>query len=131
MTLSRSGALVRLVAAAIVALAVLPTVGRVRFRDRRTSEAAGWAMTAVLVTVMLTYFLAAVAKIRFGGWDWPTGATLTRAVLRRGTPLSDWTLDVPYLLPADAAAPIRFFVAVAYLLIGGALARLVATRLTA
>jgi hypothetical protein len=102
----------------LVALAVLPTVGRVRFRDRRTSEAAGWAMTAVLVTVMLTYFLAAVAKIRFGGWDWPTGATLTRAVLRRGTPLSDWTLDVPYLLPAaqwlmvgfELAAPLMLLV---------------------
>ena len=57
-------------------------------------------MAAVLVAVMLTYFLAAWAKIRFGGWDWPTGSTLTRAVLRRGTPLSDWTLEVPWLLPA-------------------------------
>ena len=102
----------------LVALAVLPTIGRVRFRDRRTSEAAGWAMAAVFVTVMLTYFLAAWAKIRFGGWDWPTGATLTRAVLRRGTPLSDWTLDVPYLLPAaqwvmvavELAAPLMLLV---------------------
>jgi len=84
----------------LVALAVLPTIGRARFRDRRTSEAAGWAMAVVLVAVMLTYFLAAWAKIRFGGWNWPTGATLTRAVVRRGTSLSDWTLDVPYLLPA-------------------------------
>ena len=47
---------------------------------------------------MLTYFLAAWAKIRFGGWDWPTGSTLTRAVMRRGTPLSDWTLELPWLL---------------------------------
>ena len=84
----------------LVALAVLPTIGRARFRDRRLSEAAGWAMAAVLVTVVLTYFLAAWAKIRFGGWDWPTGSTLTRAVLRRGTPLSDWTLEVPWLLTA-------------------------------
>lgn len=84
----------------LVALAVLPTVGRARFRDRRLSESAGWAMAAVFVTVMLTYFLAAWAKVRFGGWDWPTGSTLTRAVLRRGTPLSDWTLNVPGLLPA-------------------------------
>jgi hypothetical protein len=84
----------------LVALAVLPTIGRASFRDRRRSEAAGWAMAAVLVAVMLTYFLAAWAKIRFGGWDWPTGATLTRAVVRRGTMFSEWTLDVPYLLPA-------------------------------
>ncbi len=84
----------------LVALAVLPTIGRVRFRDRRSSEAAGWAMAAVLVTVMLTYFLAAWAKMRFGGFDWATGSTLTRAVVRRGTDLSTWTLDVPWLLPA-------------------------------
>jgi hypothetical protein len=82
----------------LVALAVLPTIGRARLRDRRGSEAAGWAMAAVLVTVVLTYFLAAWAKIRFGGWDWPTGSTLTRAVMRRGTPLSDWTLELPWLL---------------------------------
>ena len=84
----------------LVLLAVLPTVGAARWRDRRRSEAAGFAMAAVLVTVMLTYFLAAWAKIRFGGWDWPTGSTLTRAVVRRGTGLSEWTLDVPWLLTA-------------------------------
>jgi len=102
----------------LVLLAVLPTIGRARPRDRRPSEAAGWAMAAVLVAVMLTYFLAAWAKIRFGGWDWPTGSTLTRAVLRRGTPLSDWTLEVPWLLTAsqwvmivlELAAPLMLFV---------------------
>jgi hypothetical protein len=84
----------------LVLLAVLPTVGVARWRDRRRSEAAGFAMAAVLVAVMLTYFLAAWAKVRFGGWDWPTGATLARAVLRRGTPLSSWMLDFPWLLVA-------------------------------
>jgi hypothetical protein len=82
----------------LVLLAVLPTIGPARWRDRRSSEAAGWAMAAVLVAVMVTYFLAAWAKIRFGGWDWPTGSTLVRAVLRRGTALSDWTLEFPLLL---------------------------------
>jgi hypothetical protein len=102
----------------LVALAVLATVGRAGFRDRRRSEAAGWAMAAVLVAVMLTYFLAAWAKIRFGGWDWPTGSTLTRAVLRRGTWASDWTVEVPWLLTAaqwvmvalELAAPLMLFV---------------------
>jgi hypothetical protein len=102
----------------LVALAVLPTIGRARFRDRRSSEAAGFAMAAVLVAVMLTYFLAAWAKIRFGGWDWPTGATIARAVVRRGSVFSDWTLDVPYLLPAvqwamiigELAAPLLLLV---------------------
>jgi hypothetical protein len=102
----------------LVALAVLPTIGRARFRDRRLSEAAGWAMAAVFVTVMLTYFLAAWAKIRFGGWDWPTGSTLTRAVVRRGTVFSEWTLDLPWLLPIaqwamlglEMAAPLMLLV---------------------
>jgi len=83
----------------LVALAVLPTIGRVRFADRRSSEAAGFAAAAILVAVMLTYFMAAWAKVRFGGWDWPTGATIARAVIRRGSVFSDWTLHVPYLLP--------------------------------
>jgi hypothetical protein len=102
----------------LVALAVLPTIGVARWRDRRSSEAAGWAMAAVFVTVMLTYFLAAWAKIRFGGWDWATGSTITRAVIRRGTALSEWTLDVPGLLTAgqwlmlvvEFAAPLMLLV---------------------
>ncbi|HEX2298526.1 MAG TPA: hypothetical protein VHH34_08425, partial [Pseudonocardiaceae bacterium] len=102
----------------LVALAVLPTIGRARWRDMRRSEAAGWAMAAVFVTVMLTYFLAAWAKIRFGGWDWATGSTLTRAVVRRGTVFSDWTLEVPGLLLAaqwamlalEFAAPLMLLV---------------------
>jgi hypothetical protein len=102
----------------LVALALLPTIGRARFRDRRSSEAAGFAMAAVLMAIMLTYFLAAWAKIRFGGWDWPTGATIARAVVRRGSVFSDWTLNVPHLLPAvqwamiigELAAPLLLLV---------------------
>jgi hypothetical protein len=84
----------------LVLLGVLPTVGAARWKDKRRSEAAGFAMAAVLIAVMSTYFLASWAKIRFGGWDWPTGATLARAVIRRGTPLSMWMLDFPALLVA-------------------------------
>jgi hypothetical protein len=101
----------------LVALAVLPTIGRARWHDRRLSESAGFAMAAVLVAVTLTYFLAAWAKIRFGGWDWPTGATLTRAVVRRGTELSRWTLDVPYLLPAAQWVMIAFELAAPLILL--------------
>jgi hypothetical protein len=82
----------------LVLLAVLPTIGAARWKDKRRSEAAGFGMAAVMVAVMLTYFLASWAKVRFGGWDWPTGATLARAVIRRGTPLSLWMLNFPLLL---------------------------------
>lgn len=82
----------------LVLLFVLPTIGPARVGDRRLSERAGWAFQMVFLAVMLTYFLSSVAKIRFGGVDWPTGATITRAVVRRGTMFSHWTLSVPYLL---------------------------------
>lgn len=92
----------------LVALAVLPTVGVARWRDQRRSEAAGFAVAVIFIAVMLTYFLAAWAKIRFGGWDWVNGSTLTRAVLRRGTDLSMWTLDVPSLLHVSQYLMIGF-----------------------
>ena len=85
----------------LVLLAVLPTIGRARWGDTETlSERAGWAMRVTQIAVVCTYFLAAWAKLRFGGIEWLNGATLTRAVLRRGTFLSDWTVHVPYLLVA-------------------------------
>jgi hypothetical protein len=84
----------------LVALLVLPTVGSARLRDRHRTEAAGWTLSVIALAVVATYALAAVAKIRFGGWDWVDGATLTRAVLRRGTPLSEPLLDVPWVLHA-------------------------------
>ena len=86
----------------LVALAVLPTVGVATRNSPVRSPAAGWALTCIRVAVMLTYFYAAWAKIRFGGWDWPTGATLERALLRRATPLSDWMINRPaVLIPAQ------------------------------
>jgi hypothetical protein len=84
----------------LVALFVLPSVGRAALRSRERTEAAGWALTVIALAVVATYTLAAVAKIRFGGWDWADGATLTRAVLRRNTPLSEPLLDLPYVLHA-------------------------------
>lgn len=82
----------------LVLLAVLPTVGAARWGDTRRSEKAGFALQMVFVAVMLTYFLSSIAKIRYGGWDWPNGATLTRAFIRRGTPLVEWTVNFPWIL---------------------------------
>ena len=45
-----------------------------------------------------TYFLAAIAKLRYGGLQWMTSSTMTRAVMRRGTFLAVWMLKVPGLL---------------------------------
>jgi hypothetical protein len=92
----------------LVLLAALPTVGRARWGDRTLSERAGWAIRVTAIAVVCTYFLAAWAKFRFGGVDWLTGATYTKAVLRRGTILSDWTVHVPYLLMVAQIGTIAF-----------------------
>lgn len=82
----------------LVALAVLPTVGRVSWRDKASDEKAAWAIRCIQVAVVATYFLAAFAKFRFGGLDWVNGATLLRAVLRRGNDLADPLITMPWVL---------------------------------
>lgn len=82
----------------LVALAVLPTVGRARHGDPTRTEAGGWALRVTQIAVVCTYFLAAWAKLRFGGLDWMTGSVLARAIIRRGTDLADLIAQVPYLL---------------------------------
>lgn len=84
----------------LVALAVLPTVGRARHGDPTRSQAAGWALRVTQIAVVATYFLSAWAKIRFGGWEWATGSVLARAFLRRGTDLADLIAPIPYVLVA-------------------------------
>ncbi|MEV1142556.1 MFS transporter permease [Micromonospora sp. NPDC049799] len=82
----------------LVALAVLPTAGRARHGDTTRTEAGGWALRVTQTAVICTYFLAAWAKLRFGGLDWLTGSVLARAIIRRGTELADVIASVPYLL---------------------------------
>lgn len=102
----------------VVALLLLPTVGSAFWGDRRPSASAGFVLRAVQMTAIATYFLSAWAKVRFGGWEWVNSATMTRAVVRRGTPWMEWLLDVPWLLHAaqwslfiaEMSSPLIFFV---------------------
>jgi hypothetical protein len=82
----------------LVALAALPTAGRARHGDPERTEAGGWALRVTQIAVVCTYFLAAWAKLRFGGIDWVTSSVLARAILRRGTDFADLIAGVPYLL---------------------------------
>lgn len=84
--------------ALLVAVWVLPTAGRARFRDDSPSEAAAWTLRCMQVAAVATYALAAWAKVRIGSWKWASGATFYWAVERRGTPLGRWFLDHPELL---------------------------------
>lgn len=106
----------------LVALFLLPTVGLAHLRGsegRRLSEAAGFALRCVQVMAIATYFLSAVAKVRFGGWEWVNSATIARAVVRRGTDFSTWTLEFPWILhamqwvlfSAELTSPLIFFLA--------------------
>ena len=92
----------------LVALAVLPTAGRARHGDDTRSEAAGWALRVTQIAVVCTYFLAAWAKVRFGGWEWATGSVLARAILRRGTELGDFIAPLPGALIAAQVSILAF-----------------------
>jgi hypothetical protein len=82
----------------LVALAVLPTVGKARHGDPELTEAGGWALRVTQIATVCTYFLAAWAKLRFGGLDWVTSSVLAQAIIRRGTGLADLIAGVPGLL---------------------------------
>lgn len=108
----------------LVALAVLPTVPKAAWSDGRASEAAGWALRCIQVAVVLTYFLASVAKLRFGGLEWLNGATMMWAVIRRGTFLTDPLLDRPWVLHMSQYLIMLFELASPLMLVRGRTGRL-------
>ena len=108
----------------LVALAVLPTVGPARWGDREADEAAGWAIHSIQVAAVLTYFLSVFAKLRYGGWNWATGATLMRAIVRRSTPLGEPLTNYPGLLVAAQFGIMAFEVSTPAMLLRGRVGRL-------
>ncbi len=104
--------------ALVVALAVLPTAGRISASDQSSSARIGWAARAIGLAVIATYFLSAIAKIRFGGWGWPQSAIFTWAFVRRGTPLAQQLLAYPVIVKisqwglfiAELLSPLLLFV---------------------
>jgi hypothetical protein len=92
----------------LVALALLPTIGHAKHGDTTKSEKAGWAFRVIQLAVIATYFLAAWAKLRFGGLEWLWGTSLTWAILRRGTEWSNWMLDHVWLIKTSQVGIIAF-----------------------
>lgn len=90
----------------LVALFLLPTAGRARHRDLQPSEAGGFALRCIGLAVVATYLLSVVAKARFGGGlgHWLDSAVFVRAVLRRGTVLSEPLLRHVWVLHAGQYA---------------------------
>ncbi|MFN2587744.1 MAG: HTTM domain-containing protein [Actinomycetota bacterium] len=108
----------------LVALAVLPTVGRISWNDESSDEKAAWAIRCIQIAVVATYFLSTFAKFRFGGFDWVNGATLLRAVLRRGTDLAAPLETAPELLRVAQWGIVVFELASPLLLTRGRIGRL-------
>jgi hypothetical protein len=84
----------------LVALWVLPTVGRARYGDATPSEAGGWAFRCIQVATIATYVGSAFAKWSRNGapFAWGGSAVFTWAIIRRGTEFIDWILAYPWLL---------------------------------
>jgi hypothetical protein len=100
-----------------ITLWLLPTVGRARFWDTHSDERAGWVIRCMQMSVVLSYFFAAWAKIRESGFRWVTGATFYWAIERRGTSFARSLQDYPWLLQvgqwvmmiAELLAPVMLF----------------------
>ena len=82
----------------LLLLFALPTAGRLSPRDGTLDERAGWVLRLTQLGAVGTYFLSALAKLRFGGPGWVNSGTIARAVARRGTSLADAVSEVPHLL---------------------------------
>lgn len=105
----------------LLALFVLPTVGPARFDDPTPDERAGWALRCIQLGAVATYFLAVVAKARFGHGllNWMNSTTLLRAVVRRGTFLADPLVRNPWTLHATQWLIIALELASPLLLVRG------------
>jgi hypothetical protein len=110
----------------LVALFVLPTVGRARIGATERTEAAGWALRCIELAVVATYFLSAYAKeIRFGGAHWVLGATFAWAVIRRGSSPVKLLLHHPLVLVAAQFGLFALEASTPLLLVVGRRARMV------
>ena len=113
--------------ALMVATAVLPTVGGAARPELEgsleapaLSEAAGWALRAIQIAVVCTYFFSVIPKILYSGSlaNWGNSAILTWASIRRGSPLAHLLVEhAPWVfvpaqwagLALEALSPVVLF----------------------
>jgi hypothetical protein len=100
----------------MLALFALAAAGPARHGETTPTERGGWALRVTQMAAIATYFLAAFAKLRFGGPEWVNSAVLTWAVIRRGTDFGDWLMDIPgaliatqwFIMAFELASPLIF-----------------------
>ncbi len=83
-------------------------------RARASADDGRWAVDAMAVLAVGTYFLAGVAKVRISGWDWVSGDTLLHQVtfdnVRKellgdpSSPLAAWFVGQTWLMAPAAVA---------------------------
>jgi hypothetical protein len=71
-------------------------------------ELSGWAIRTIQAVFLVAYPLSALAKIRKSGWAWASGATFSRAIIRRGTSVGDLLVSHRALLVIGQWAFIGF-----------------------
>jgi hypothetical protein len=89
----------------------------------------GFALLAASVIVVVTYVIAGIAKLRYGGLEWAAGDTLrnhiaysaTRLELLGGwaSPAARWAIDASWVLPPMAALSVLIELAAPLALLGG------------
>lgn len=87
----------------VVALWTLPTAGVIigRWRSETWSASSGWVLKCIQISVIATYFLSALTKIRSGDWSltsWPNSYILMWAIVRRPHGLGQFLMPYPGLL---------------------------------
>ena len=87
----------------VIALWTLPTAGVIadRWRSTTASAQAGWVFKCIQISVIATYFLSGLTKIRSGDWSftsWTNSAILLWAIVRRPNGLGQFLVPYPGLL---------------------------------
>lgn len=90
--------------ALMIAAWVLPTAPAAHRHSVGTSRAGGWALRAIQLAVVATYFFSVLGKWVYSGtpFAWANSAVFARAFIRRGSIFVRWMLDLPWLfVPAQ------------------------------
>jgi len=131
-----------LVAVHLLVLAAAPAAGACWSLDARRAggaggagrlderaAVAGWVLRVAAVATVVSYVLAGVAKLRYGGFDWLEGDVLRNQVaydnLRKEllgdvhSPLGGWLVGLPVVFPALALGTVAVELGAPVALLGG------------
>jgi len=102
---------------------------RGRVAERRLPTAYGWPLALAALVVVVTYVIAGLAKLRYGGLDWIFGESLRNHVAYSAvrlellgadpSPLAGWAVRNDVVWPFAAAAAVVVELAAPIALLGG------------